>query len=509
MWRLYRAILFAALITLAALVSGAQAQQTGGGGNSGGGGSGGSAGGGGDPGDAARPVFQPQRRLPPPPPRGRPIAPIFDEDDDPEPPPRIRDRPERSRPLRAAQPPRTPPTPPPQAASPAARILAPPVSEARLVPDEVLVLLRGDPGPAGLQRFLRDNRLALIETRRIALLDRNWHRLRILDRRAPRQVLLALRGQARVAAAQPNFVYQLAQPAPPPVTRLPQYAPDKLGLPAAHAVSRGRGVAVGLVDSGVDPAHPEIGAALIKAQDIIAEAPLDAAVADDHGTGMASAIVARAQLLGVAPEASLIAARSFAGAVVDRSGRHGTSWHVLRGMDWAVAEGAKVLNLSFAGPRDPLVGEFLMLAARAGVIPVAAAGNAGPRSSPLFPGADPNVIAVTAVDVGDRAFSLANRGGHVAIAAPGVDVLVAQPRGAYGVTTGTSIATAHVSGLVALLLARDPAMDLRRARALLAATARDLGQPGPDPVFGAGLADGQAALARLGAGLAGVNPRRN
>ena len=85
------------------------------------------------------------------------------------------------------------------------------------------------------------------------------------------------------------------------------------------------------------------------------------------------------------------------------------------------------------------------------------------RASPaLYPAADPHVIAVTATDIDDKLFTGANRGNHVAIAAPGVDILVPAPAGEYQVTTGTSVATAHISGVVALMLERNPQAHARR-----------------------------------------------
>jgi subtilisin family serine protease len=86
---------------------------------------------------------------------------------------------------------------------------------------------------------------------------------------------------------------------------------------------------------------------------------------------------------------------------------------------------------------------------------IAAAGNAGTKSPPLYPGADPNVIAVTATDVDDKLFPGANRGRYIAVAAPGVDILVPAPDNSYQLTTGTSVASAEVSGVAALLLERN------------------------------------------------------
>jgi subtilisin family serine protease len=101
----------------------------------------------------------------------------------------------------------------------------------------------------------------------------------------------------------------------------------------------------------------------------------------------------------------------------------------------------RIVNMSFAGPRDPSLERALKAAYDKGVILVAAAGNAGPRSPPLYPAADPHVIAVTATDMDDKLFSGANRGRHVAIAAPGVDILVPAPESGYQ-CDGTSVATA-------------------------------------------------------------------
>src|SRR5476649_968150 len=150
--------------------------------------------------------------------------------------------------------------------------------------------------------------------------------------------------------------------------------------------------------------------------------------------------------------------------------------------------------MSFAGPRDPSLERALKVAHDKGIVLVAAAGNAGPKSPPLYPAADPNVIAVTATDDRDHRFSGANQGPQLSIAAPGVEILAAAPDESYQLSTGTSIATAHVSGVVALMLERDPTLKPDDVRKILESTATDLGPKGKNGQFGWGLVNPSKAL---------------
>jgi subtilisin family serine protease len=115
------------------------------------------------------------------------------------------------------------------------------------------------------------------------------------------------------------------------------------------------------------------------------------------------------------------------------------------------------------------------------------------------------VIAVTATDIDDKPFAQANRGTHIAVAAPGVDILVAAPQGGYLMTSGTSFAAAQVSGIVALLKERNPQLDAASIRRILTSTARDLGPAGHDDQFGAGLADAYGAVMSASAKSSGVS----
>jgi subtilisin family serine protease len=142
--------------------------------------------------------------------------------------------------------------------------------------------------------------------------------------------------------------------------------------------------------------------------------------------------------------------------------------------------------MSFAGPKDELIERAIAASAAKGIVLVAAAGNAGAKSPPLYPAANANVIAVSA--------TASNRGGYIAVAAPGVDIFLPAPDQKYRMASGTSFSAAYVSGVAALMLERNPALKRDELRATLMKTARDLGSPGRDDLFGAGEADAYAAV---------------
>src|SRR6202047_3165747 len=124
----------------------------------------------------------------------------------------------------------------------------------------------------------------------------------------------------------------------------------------------------------------------------------------------------------------------------------------------------------------------------------APAANPGPKSPPLYPAANANVIAVSATDAQDKLFAASNRGGYIAISAPGVEIFLPAPDEKYQMSSGTSFSAAYISGLAALVLERNPALKPNEVRAVLMKTARDLGPPGRDDQFGAGEADAFAAV---------------
>ncbi|RAI33100.1 hypothetical protein CH338_23100 [Rhodoplanes elegans] len=268
-----------------------------------------------------------------------------------------------------------------------------------------------------------------------------------------------------------------------------QYVIQKLGLGDVHKSVRGANVTVAVIDSEIDLRHPDLQGVPVERFDATG-AP---SRPHTHGTGMAGAIAARTRLLGVAPGIRLLAVRAFSES--DKSAE-ATTAQVMKGLDWAIAKNPRIINMSFAGPRDLMTERLLEAASKKGIVLIAAAGNAGPKSPPLYPAADPNVIAVSATDNDDKPFIQANRGKHIAVAAPGVDVLVPSPEGAYQLTTGTSVAAAHVSGVAALLIEARPSLTPADVRGILTRTAKPLG-PGKDVQVGAGLIDPIRSLAGI------------
>ena len=381
----------------------------------------------------------------------------------------------------------------------------PPINERRYAPDEVIVELSGDPSDQTLAGIGARHGLIRLDTQRIALTNSTWVRWRIIDRRAVPAVIRVLEADTSVRSAQPNYLFALQQQNPaaprnreqadaPPTEQAEdsaQYALAKLHLPEAQTLARGQRVVVAVIDTEIDETHSELSGAIVDSYDALGIAvPMEA-----HGTGIAGTIAARAKLLGAAPAVSILAIRAFGGG-------RGTTMTIIKGLDYAVAHDARIINMSFAGPIDPALTRALAAAHGKGRILIAPVGNKGPNSPAQFPAADPNVIAVTATDSRDKLFDGANRGDHIAVAAPGVDILVPAPGNGYTMSTGTSFASAFVSGVAALLAERKPDLTPDAAKNVLMSTAHDLGPKGRDAQFGAGLMDANQAILSVTGGTA-------
>lgn len=376
------------------------------------------------------------------------------------------------------------------AALPAAAAVA--AADQTVVPDEVLFEARAGATDQQLDALAGRERLERISAERFELTGTTIYRYRITDGRGVPAVVAALDADPIVKTVQPNHIFQLSEASGLAAT---QYAAAKMRLSEAHMSATGANVVVAVIDSGVDAVHPALNGAVVEVFDPVGGSFKPHA----HGTAVAALAAGRGDLASPAPGARILAIRAFAPDQPAKPGAQGTTMHIVRALDFAATRGAKVVNMSFAGPRDAKIAEFVAAGAAKGAIHVAAAGNAGPSSPPLYPAAEPGVIAVTATGADDALLPVANRGRHLSVAAPGVDVLVASPGGGYSYMSGTSMASAEIAGLVALLVEAKPLLTAQEARTAIEASARDLGPAGPDADFGAGAADARGALDALGA----------
>ncbi len=295
-----------------------------------------------------------------------------------------------------------------------------------------------------------------------------------------------------VLLAQPNYRYHTAAEAAVPPPEM-QYGLKRIRADAAQRYAIGKGVTIAVLDTGVDASHPALKGQVAASVDFTAP-DVPGGSGEIHGTAVAALIAAKAagSMKGVAPGARLLAVKCCRQMAPQAPAAVCTSETLARGLDYAMTHVARVINLSLGGPEDRLIRLIVEKALSKGIILVAAAGNRSER--PAYPAALEGVLAVTATDVRDERYAEAAISPHIALAAPGVEVLSAMPGGRYQFFTGTSMATAHVSGALALLLEMRPALNPREARALLETTAVDLGQTGRDFLFGHGRLDACRAL---------------
>ncbi len=243
-----------------------------------------------------------------------------------------------------------------------------------------------------------------------------------------------------------------------------------------HRYSTGRDVRVAVVDTGIDTSHPDLAAQVATAKDFVADAP-ETRSEEIHGTAMAGVIAADGTngrgIVGVAPDARILALRACWQA--DGQG-HCSSFSLARAINFAIVKDVDVLNLSLAGPYDPLLAELIEAALARGLVVVAALGDPVHGN---FPASMQGVIAAGAVAPGEtwtgetRTGEIGAQGSAPPLPAPGVDVITTTAGGGYDFFSGSSVAAAHVSGVAALLLEREPNLTPSQLHAALVRSVRD------------------------------------
>lgn len=244
---------------------------------------------------------------------------------------------------------------------------------------------------------------------------------------------------------------------------------------------------VGLIDTGVNAQHEILAGARLTVLRL-ADDTLAASKAV-HGTAVASLLVGApdSRVPGLIPEAEVIAVDVFSDVAGDERADAAT---LVRALDLLAARQVRVVNLSLSGPPNTVLEAVLdQLTAPDGAdtVILAAAGNGGPTADPAWPAAHPGVVAVTATDARARVYRQAQRGAHLDLAAPGVNLLAATSiRGARS-KSGTSFAVPFVTAAAAILVSQQPERSAAETADRLRSMAQDLGPEGPDEVFGHGL----------------------
>jgi subtilisin family serine protease len=267
----------------------------------------------------------------------------------------------------------------------------------------------------------------------------------------------------------------------------------RIGAPEAWKTTKGKGVKVAIVDTGIDYRHPDLRRnLLLKEQYDAINDDFDATDLHGHGTSVAGVVAAvtnnKAGIAGVAPEAKLMSIRAF-GALAGANPAD-----VADGVMWAADHGAKVINLSLGSdiPINPSLQEVAIpYAVAQGALVVAAAGNSSSPycSTPAF---NPAALCVGATDSLDRLASFSSYALRLDVVAPGQGVYTTAFPTGYGSANGTSLASPVVAGVGALLMSMGA--DNILASLILRASAKDLGLPGYDLTYGFGRVDAKAAV---------------
>lgn len=371
--------------------------------------------------------------------------------------------------------------------------------ENQVIALQILVLL--DQAPSGeLENIIRQLE-ATYQLRRIQVMGlASISRVLVLFSIAgsPQSIataVIAVQADPRVLLAQPNYVYTTLGVSQTGVEGL-QYGLKKINASIAQSQSSGKGVRVAVLDTGVDADHPCLKGRVFEKKSFVEG---DEDFRDVHGTLVAGIIAGNPArgLRGVAPDSRIMAIKVCKPRSRNSIEADATSQTITQGLDYAITKQANIINLSLGGPRDPLINHLVKEAYGRGIAVVAAAGNGGPDARPVYPAALAKVIAVSAIDINDEPYASANRGDYIDLAAPGVEVFSAQPGNRFNPFTGTSMAAPHVTGVIALILQRRPAILPGEVRTLLETTARDLGAAGKDGLFGSGCVDACKALEAL------------
>jgi subtilisin family serine protease len=244
----------------------------------------------------------------------------------------------------------------------------------------------------------------------------------------------------------------------------------------AHQLATGRGVSIAIIDSAVDGSHPDLRGRVRIARNLAEREPI-AHGGEVHGTAIAGIIASAVNnnegIIGVAPDVSIAALRACWAVAENSLAAQCSSFTLARALEVALSLNPNVINMSLAGPADPLLSRLLDEVIERGIIVVAAHAETG-EGSHAFPASHPKVLSAhssAAYPAATLAAPDTLAGPSVySVGAPATEVLTTTPGAKYAFLTGNSLAAAHTAGVVALLMEREPQLDVERIAALLTGT---------------------------------------
>jgi subtilisin family serine protease len=318
------------------------------------------------------------------------------------------------------------------------------------------------------------------------------------DRQRAVELIDELSAQPRVVAAEVDTVYAAfgaaGRDGP---ERERQWGLDALRAEQVWSQAHACGATIAVVDSGVDADHTDLVGTVAPGKSVVNRG-LGTRDTSGHGTEVAG-VAAAAHGNGRGISGLAAGVRILPIAIEDAAGQMHAS-DLARGLRYAIAQDADVINLSLGGPvQSPNVEYWLQRAVEAGIPIVASAGNAYPNDNPtIWPAASPHTIAVGAVAPTAVWAPFSSTGKYVDLVAPGVAVLTTSGEGSYVAANGTSLSAPFVSATLAMLRVRAPDLTPTELRQVLVSSAKDLGPGGWDPQFGHGMVDPVAALDAVG-----------
>lgn len=293
-----------------------------------------------------------------------------------------------------------------------------------------------------------------------------------------------------------------------------EYWLGEYGIQKAWDVSKGAGVKVAVIDSGIDATHPDLKGVVVGGHDSSGAGAPDGqkpiGAKPEHGTLVATMLAGRGHgqdagkdgpgpdgVVGVAPEAQVLSASTWLGSpnpagISDQD-------QIPDAVRWAVDQGAKVINISL-GSSSPVWPESwdaaFLYAEQKDVVIVAAAGNrVGGNIQVGAPATIPGVLTVAGLDRKRTAsVDSSSQGISIGVAAPAEELVGGLPGGQYAEWAGTSGAAPIVAGVAALIRSKWPDMSAAQVINRIVSTAKDAGPAGPDPLYGQGILDAEAAL---------------